>query len=230
MIYALHGFLGHPSDWQAFTKIPSLVPCDLCQSGLALPHEGLWAWAQTFNRWVADHIHDALPTLLGYSLGGRLALHVLIDRPDLWQRAIIVSANTGLKTNDEKTKRLFHDEQWAKRFEVDPWELLMKDWNAQEIFGGHVMAPTREEKDYSRQTLAAMMRGWSLGYQEDLKEKLAELSIPILWITGELDRKFTALAQNVVLKHPSSRRIVVPGVAHRVPWESPFETLVNNAF
>lgn len=203
--FALHGFLGSPLDWQGeMTHVPNLF------SQIA----PFWEWAKNFNRY-AEEICDQERILVGYSMGGRLALHALIDNPTLWKRAVILSANPGICSNPKE--RIMADQAWAKRFEEEPWDELMLAWNEQAVFGGK--APQRQEKDFSRNALSKALTTWSLGKQENLLEKIEALSIPILWLTGERDVKFTALAEQVKLSHPHSEKRVVEGATHRLPWE-----------
>ena len=62
---------------------------------------------------------------------------------------------------------------------------------------------------------------WSLGKQEDFRAGLAQLDLPVLWLTGKRDEKFTALAAEVVPKMPQGRHVTVMKAGHRVPWEDP---------
>jgi 2-succinyl-6-hydroxy-2,4-cyclohexadiene-1-carboxylate synthase len=57
-------------------------------------------------------------------MGGRLAMHALLESPELWSAAILVSANPGLPAADHpgRAQRMASDESWARRFESDPWE------------------------------------------------------------------------------------------------------------
>ena len=120
MITALHGFLGLPSDWDFLRR----AGLDVATPDLReIPQEG--------------------DTLLGYSLGGRLALHALLGGAR-YRNAVIVSA--GLGVEEDREARLGQDEHWAERFEHGEWYAVMRDWNAQPIFGGHAMP--RHEDDF----------------------------------------------------------------------------------
>src|ERR1041385_1856831 len=96
--------------------------------------------------------------LLGYSMGGRLALQALIEGAN-FDRAVIVSA--GLNLEEGRDERRARVDAWAKRFESDPWDDVMRDWNAQPVFGGHVLP--RFESDYDRHELARQLRENSPG-------------------------------------------------------------------
>ena len=74
-----------------------------------------------------------------------------------------------------------------------------------------------------RRAVARSFMEWSLGKQQDLRPALAEVTCPVLWLTGEKDEKFTSLAQEVIKYLPKGDLQVQPQVGHRVPWESPSE-------
>ncbi len=125
-LFALHGFLGLPSDWDFLRQVHAIDVLSLNP-----PSEGLVAWAKAFNKFVNRREGPRL--LLGYSMGARLAMHALIDSPELWSGAIFVSGHPGLKSS-EKQQRLDRDNYRADRFLQDPWDILMRDWEAQPLF------------------------------------------------------------------------------------------------
>lgn len=149
--------------------------------------------------------------LLGYSMGGRLALQLLQLHP--MQKAIIVSA--GLNAPDEERRR--RDETWARRFERDDWPALMRDWNAQPVFGGHALE--RREEDYDRAELARQLREYSPAVLPP--PELERIETPILWIAGERDAKYVEVAQRAVARLPHAELWICPNAGHRVPWEQP---------
>lgn len=215
-IHALHGFLGLPSDWNVF-NLSCLHSYDLAEPAIVPSSDGFWGWAKRFNQ-------IAMPNngiLLGYSLGGRLAMHALLDDPAKWKGGIIVSSHTGFKTEKEKTIRLKSDTAWAERFENEPWEDVIRDWNLQPVFGGFDFPIMRKENQFSRKNLGHLLRNFSRGYQDDLSITIQNFQQPILWICGKLDTNLLAGAKDLNFNHPLSRVEVVEGAAHRVPWEQP---------
>ena len=195
MITALHGFLGLPSDWDFLRSDGFEIETPALE---AIPPSG--------------------DTLLGYSLGGRMALHALVGG-STYRRAVIVSANLGIEGDDARAARRRADEHWARRFETQQWETLMHDWNAQPLFGGH--ATPRHERDFDRATLAHQLRGLSPALLPPMAEKLSSITIPVLWIAGERDSKYIAEAERAVSLLPNAESWICAGSAHRVPWEQP---------
>lgn len=195
VLTALHGFLGLPSDWDF-----------LRDRGLTVETPPL------------DSVPPAGDVLLGYSMGGRLALQALL-RGAKYRRAVIVSAGLGIDGRVAREERQRTDDRWARMFEKQPWARVMREWNAQPVFGGHAMK--RDEKDFDRRELARQLREWSPGVLPALAWRLHEISLPVLWIAGERDAKYIAEGQRAVSILPDAELWICPGAGHRVPWEQP---------
>ena len=215
-IYLLHGFLGLPRDWEFMneelgdSKLHCINLYDVFE-----PEKGMDHFSTQLNGIVDKNHHNIF---IGYSLGGRLGLHAVLDKPELWKSAAFVSTHPGLSTEAERATRIVKDGIWAMKFLTVEWSTLMEKWNEQPIFA-YSKRLDREESDFSRPILADVLTYWSLGQQEDLRERLANLDLPIQWIVGNNDSKFVEFSNSVTLKHPKSRIIQVEGAGHRVPWD-----------
>jgi 2-succinyl-6-hydroxy-2,4-cyclohexadiene-1-carboxylate synthase len=195
-MWCLHGFLGRGSDWDF-----------LRDAGLEIRAPSLFS---------GDLIEDIRPSpddvLLGYSMGARLALHIM--ESCAVKRAVLVSAGVNLP---EVGRREF-DETWALRFESESWDSVVGAWNAQAVFGGRKNPLVRIESDFDRRSLAAALRQWSPAV---LRIRLPETDTPLLWIAGEHDAKYVEAGQRAVQQLPNARLWICPGAGHRVPWEQP---------
>lgn len=211
-IYALHGFLGRPGDWDGILK--NVAAVDVFR---ALPIVPMESWAASFNR-LTENKHTK-NILMGYSLGGRLAVHALLQNPAQWSAAILISTHLGLASQEEKATRLESDMLWAKRFESAPWEQLMHAWNGQSAFHSGTFSFERQEREYQRSDLSAALEHWSLGTQKDLVDSLSKVNVPVCWMTGANDQKYIEQASRVILRHPLSRKYTVTNAGHRMPWE-----------
>ena len=223
MIWALHGFLGNAGDWTPFReKLEAASGTELRAVNLfdrPLGEETPARWAVRFTRSVGNL--DPSPILLGYSLGGRLALHALLEQPTLFSAAIIVSAGLGIEGEVERQKRRVIDDSWAARFESDDWSSLIESWDAQPVFGGSGALLRREESDFDRQALATALRWWSPAVQEPLATRLPEIETPILWIAGERDAAYAEQGRRAVELLPQAELWIAPDAGHRVPWDVP---------
>ncbi|HXA16402.1 MAG TPA: alpha/beta fold hydrolase [Thermoanaerobaculia bacterium] len=192
VITCLHGFLGNPHDWDF-----------LRDAGFAIETPPL----------------DAIPphgdTLLGYSLGGRLALHALLAGAQ-YERAIFVSTGLGVE-GEARSARRAADESWAKRFETEDFDWVMAAWNAQPVLAGPALTRTRDDYD------SRALREWSSGALPPVASRLHELTIPTLWIAGSRDVKYVAEAKRAVSLAPDADLAIIEDAGHRVPWEQPRE-------
>ena len=207
MLHTFPGFLGYASDWS------------FLEEGITHDFKGtiapFWKWATDFNQRTMT---GTSAVLAGYSLGGRLALHALLQNPKQWAGGVIVSAHPGLATEEERKRRAESDAVWSERFQHMPWNEVIDLWNAQEVFHG-VQGPVRKEQDCVRQDLADMLAVWSLAKQENLTAQIEKLNLPLLWIVGEKDVTFRNNIPSLI--HSKSQVYIVPNVGHRVPWEAP---------
>lgn len=224
MIHALHGNAGLPDDlmpllhaagqpfqawhlWRTLTDYPEAATLD----GFAV-HLNAMASRDTRRPRI----------LLGYSLGARLALHALTQQPQLWDAAILISGHPGLRTAEERAARLVQDQSWAVRFLREPWPDVMAAWNAQPVLAGETVPATDQRLiETWRHEIARASDAWSLARQADLRARLGTVSCPVLWLTGTLDEKFTALAAEscALLKH--ARHAVIPDAGHRAHLDQP---------
>lgn len=154
--------------------------------------------------------------LLGYSMGGRLALRLLEERP--FAKAAIISAGLNAPDPDRQSR----DEAWARRFKSEGWDTLLRAWNAQEVFGGHVVE--RREADFDRTELARQLREYSPAVMPP--PRLESIATPLLWVAGERDTRYVEIGRRAVALLPNAELWICPDAGHRVPWEQP-EALVE---
>lgn len=223
IVFALHGFLGRPEDWSAVKSPHTFVAVDYMRIPQLKSQSNLASWGRAFNSWVENNFPPGDRILLGYSMGGRLALQALQDQPHFWQHTVLLSTNPGLKSEKSRLERLQNDEQWAQRFLQLPWPQLMFEWNAQNVFTGSVREPSRLEKDFDRNELAQTLRNWSLARQNDFLSSGLPDFVQTTWLAGERDQKFKDLLDEVG-KFPWCRQTkLVAGASHRILFDQPQE-------
>jgi 2-succinyl-6-hydroxy-2,4-cyclohexadiene-1-carboxylate synthase len=211
-LFALSGFLGTAKDWQG---VPVELEPDFPQVG------SLKEWAESFNIYASAF--KAPRVLLGYSLGGRKALHALLDREELWSQAILISTHPGLVTENEREARTAQDLIWAERFLTEDWDAVMHAWNAQPVFAGS-SSITRQ---CDRKRAAHDLMSYSLGKQQDLRESIARLETPILWIAGAKDPKFTQISQEMAGLHLHSQSLILKEFGHRINFQLIYELIMD---
>ncbi len=219
-ILALHGFLGLAKDWDSI---------DLPIEGYDLWRDlekvnGFESWAAHFNEIVAKR--KTKPVLLGYSMGGRLAMQAVLKRPELYRALIVVASNPGLTEEEDRQRRLALDQKWAERFRNEEWSSLIEAWTAQPVLRAprqkslDAVSLSRVETEFDREALARGLDLWSLARQPDFREGLSQLRVPALFISGSEDTKFTEIMRGLRLTS-SQKLLVIEGAGHRVPWDRP---------
>ena len=229
-IVAIHGFLGCSADWSALqAEIAKLTPdvqfeaIDLFsqQQAAGLPVVSALEWAKKFNRSQKSR-HVERNILLGYSLGGRLALQAAYDKPGLWDEVALVSAHPGSLSDEDRRRRRKSDQDWAEKFLTMPWGEVIRLWNGQPVFVGSA-EPERAEKDFNRESLATALVKWSLAEQEFVPDKITPLKPKLHWFAGEKDGKFVDLFQNLKGLGFIEDLVIVKGASHRVIFDNPHD-------
>ncbi len=214
MIWVTGGFWDDPHDWDF------LRPLFLEKLGLKLQYfdkSDLANDTQSFLKGIRRT--DPQPLLLAYSMGARICLsHALLTKENPFRAAILLGPHLGL-SQKEAALRVEGDELWAQKFISQDWEGLVKEWNANPIFNGHVL--TRKEDPFTRRKLALELRELGAGRQNNLRPQLHQLKIPTLWVVGEKDTKYAAELHFAQSQNPNIQGLVMPGVGHRLHLEKP---------
>lgn len=222
MIWLLHGFLGQGRDWKALAEelrgagLETVSPDLFAQPPTS---HSMWQWADEFVQRVKQTGGDD-HALVGYSMGGRLALHALLAAPDVFRRAVIVSSGLGIESSSARDERAASDEQWARRFEQEEWSAVNHAWNSQEVFRDS-MAASRQEPDFNRAALALALRQWSPAAGEPLASHLSSIRASVLWIVGERDARYVEEGRRAVRLIPRAELVMMSGAGHRVMLDQP---------
>lgn len=226
--WCLHGAVGSAADWRGVGK-------QLAAHGVGSRAVDLWRFldccpmpleefgAALGAEAAGEVFRGSGRVLMGYSMGGRLALHTLLADSTPWQAAVMVSAHPGLEDEGDRADRRAADADWASRALMEDWASFLADWDAQPVLSGGVFDDPRARATrlmQRRREIARSFVDWSLGAQQPLWERLPEIKIPVLWITGADDPKFTALARRAAATMPDAAHLVIDAAGHRVPWQN----------
>ncbi len=217
MTLALHGNLGSAADFGFLRARAEAV--DLW----ALTHLSLEEAAERLRRRVTPS--HGRRGLVGYSMGGRLALQALADAPEFWDFAVILSAHPGLSSSVERERRREHDLGWSEKVRRLPWKDFFARWDRQPVFDERA-APHRESLRELRERIALGFENWSLGCQRDLREPLRRADLPVVWLVGQRDAKFRELGEEMAGILPRCEFAVVPHCGHRLLHEAP-DSVIN---
>lgn len=163
--------------------------------------------------------------LCGYSMGGRLALHVALAHPERVERLVLVGATPGIADEVEREERRAADAALAEEIERDGVEAFARRWGAQPLFKGQpraVREAAREDRLRNEAAgLAASLRGVGTGAMPPLWSRLPELRMPVCCVAGERDGKFRKIAERMAGRLPAGECVIVPGAGHAVALEAP---------
>jgi len=226
-VVLLHGFGNTHRAWDGV--IAALEPERYRPLALDLPGHGEAADAErpiTFAGCVEYVLARSSErfALCGYSLGGRVALHVALAAPERVSRLVLVSTSAGISDEAERAQRRESDRALADELEQIPYEQFIERWRTQPLFAGEpaeVGARAREDQRRNRpDALAAVLRGLGSGEMQPLWPRLGELVMPVTVLAGERDAKYRALGQRMLELLSDARLVVVAG-GHGLPLENP---------
>ena len=230
----LHGLTGSSGTW------PHRVVDGLTDAGHApvlvdLPghghHVGTCDPAQLSLDVALSDIHRAgeWPAgLVGYSMGGRLALHFALAHPSEVTRLVLESASPGLETEAERAARRAADEELAALLEREGIERFVDLWESLPLFASQARLEAETRARHRRlrlanrpRSLAAALRGLGPGRLPSLWERLSEVAMPTLLVAGALDPRFVEIAERMASAMPDARLTVIPDAGHAVHLERP---------
>jgi 2-succinyl-6-hydroxy-2,4-cyclohexadiene-1-carboxylate synthase len=226
-VLLLHGFTQTGASWggviDALGERYTAVAPDLRGHGSAATRRPV-----TVDACVADVMADVPGrlALAGYSMGGRLALHVALAHPERIERLVLVGTTPGIADDVERAARREADDALASQLEDGlDIEGFARRWAKQPIFKGQppeVAAAAHEDRLRNEPAgLAAALRGLGQGAVEPLWARLGELRMPVTAIAGERDGTYAKLAERIVTRVPGARALIVPGAGHAVHLEAP---------
>ena len=226
-IVLLHGFAGTGRGWDAVVerldaeRYTALAP-DLRGHGAACDRRPV-----TIEDCVAD-VLSAAPErfdLCGYSMGGRLALHVALAAPERVGRLVLVSTTAGIEDAVERRERRDSDELVAAQLERDGLGAFAERWLAGPLFADDPRAAQELARaDIARNdapALAAAVRGLGTGSMAPLWDRLGELTMPATVAVGARDAKFSVLGKRLAAALPDAALVVVADAGHALPRAAP---------
>ena len=222
-VVLVHGFTQAAGAWEPLARRLSqrrqVVAVDAPGHGRSSDvRAGLWDGAALIGE------AGGTGTYVGYSMGGRFALHLALAHPALVTRLVLVSATAGIDDPAQRAERRASDEQIAQRVERDGVAGFVRWWLERPLFA---TLPAEAAAIDSRlggtpAGLASSLRLAGTGAQEPLWDRLGELHVPVLVMAGALDPAYTVRARRLVDGIGANARLaVIDGAGHACHLERP---------
>jgi 2-succinyl-6-hydroxy-2,4-cyclohexadiene-1-carboxylate synthase len=244
LILFLHGFMGNSHE---FDEAISLLHDDFYCLTVDLPGHGKTKVFGNNECYKMAHTAYALITLLdtlnitecfllGYSMGGRLALYLTLYFPTRFSKIILESASPGLATEAERVERVKRDEQIARKLERSEtrrdFSVFLSNWYKQPIFGSLENHPYFQQMIECRLQnnpieLAKSLRLMGTGSQSSLWEKLKDNTLPLLLLVGQYDEKFIKINTKMAKVSQLCQLKVISRAGHNTHLENTLEFVKN---
>ncbi len=242
-LVALHGFTGSTATWHDLAQaLPNVrvIAIDLIGHGQTAIPEDIQRFSMEEQLQDLEELFCQLHlekfTLLGYSMGGRIALSYAIAHPGHIQQLILESASPGLRTAEERKERCERDEVLAQKIMTNGLQSFVHAWENIPLFATQHRLPRSvretiraERLSQKEEGLAGSLRGIGTGVQPSNWESLAQVEIPVLLITGSLDEKFCKIALEMKALLNTVSHLTVNDAGHAIHVENPaeFATIVE---
>ena len=240
LILFLPGFMG---DSNEFNDVISLLFDQFCCLTVDLPGHGKTRVLGGDECYTMSNTAQALINLLeqlnvkecflvGYSMGGRLALYLNLHFPQHFSKVVLESASPGLKTQGDRVERTQRDIELAQELEKSDFSSFLSNWYEQPLFASLKKHPEFKSLIASRLQnnpleLAKSLRNMSTGCQPSLWEELKKNRNPLLLLVGEYDAKFIAINSEMARLCKSAKLEIVSNCGHNIHFENS-KILVEN--
>jgi 2-succinyl-6-hydroxy-2,4-cyclohexadiene-1-carboxylate synthase len=234
-ILLLHGFTGSSITWASLLDVCqeyTTIVVDLLGHGHSdcpsAPDRYRMEHCVEDLFTLLDHLDIQRIAVLGYSMGGRVALHLALRAPERLWALVLESASPGIADATERECRRRSDAALAKAIERDGIAAFVDRWQALPLFATQTQLPAAVQEELRCQRLnnnprglANSLRGLGAGMQEPVLQSLGQIQVPTLLLAGALDGKYCKLARQMAAVLPDRQFVIVPQCGHTVHLEQP---------
>ncbi len=237
-VLLLHGFTGSHRIWKNFVRFNQgsyrfIIPDLLGHGQSDCPSdEHRYSMEETLLdlEGLLDHLNIETCFCVGYSMGGRIALSFSLAYGARVKGLILESSSPGLYSLEERQERVKRDNALAERIRSIGIRAFAEEWAHIPLFSTQAKLPVdvlQTEQQIRMQNredgLAQSLRGIGTGSQPSNWEKLKDLRIPTLLVTGILDKKFTNIALQMMQQLKTAHHLQIKDAGHTVHLEQPQE-------
>lgn len=233
IVIFLHGFMGCSHDFLEIIKLISAYYCCLI---VDLPGHGTTEVTQDSCYQMSctamgiiellNRLRISSCFLVGYSMGGRIALYLALHFPKYFKAVILESASPGLKTTSEREIRIRHDQLIQEKLQTQDMSAFLQQWYENPLFASFIKHPDYAQAIAQRLEnnpikLIKSLEYLGLGKQPSLWHKLEGNKVPLLLLVGELDSKFISINQEMANLCGQAKLIIIENSGHNIHFEQP---------
>jgi 2-succinyl-6-hydroxy-2,4-cyclohexadiene-1-carboxylate synthase len=235
-VFFLHGFTGCAIDWlpivSSLNKKFNYYLVDLVGHGKSdSPKENYYYFIDSIVNQLKEiilRLSNNKIVLAGYSMGGRIVLNFALQNYPLLKGLIVESGTWGISEENPRKERILKDEKLAQFIEDNPIDKFVDYWmnldlfNTQKRFSNEMLAQIKERKLENNKTgLANTLRCSGTGIMEPIYNKIKDIPIRTLLISGELDSKFTDINAEMVKLFTNAEHKIIKNAGHNTHLEEP---------
>ncbi|PIE94383.1 2-succinyl-6-hydroxy-2,4-cyclohexadiene-1-carboxylate synthase [Bacillus fungorum] len=240
----LHGFTGSMETWRSF--VPSwseqfqVILVDIVGHGKTESPEDVTHYdirnAAVQMKELLEYLHIEKAHILGYSMGGRLAITMACLYPEYVRSLLLENCTAGLEREEDRKERREKDERIAHKIEREGIRSFVLMWEniplfeTQKSLAQNVQEAVRKERLANNpKGLANSLRGMGTGAQPSWWDELHNLKMPVLLMNGEYDKKFFRILKNIEKCISHAKFVKIDGAGHAIHVEQPekFDTIVK---
>jgi 2-succinyl-6-hydroxy-2,4-cyclohexadiene-1-carboxylate synthase len=217
MVLFIPGFMQRGDAWRPVAELlPERYPSRL------LDHA-----EHSFEGRMAEIAGAGADFLVGYSLGGRLALRAALRSPEAYRGVVLVGATAGIEEGPMRVQRAEADEKLASWMEAMPIEDIVALWERQPLFADQAEALVEEQRpgrlSQDQRSLALLLRTAGQGVLDPVWDELHSFELPLLAIAGARDDGYSAAAKRIASVAPNARAAIVAEAGHAPQLQQPDE-------
>jgi 2-succinyl-6-hydroxy-2,4-cyclohexadiene-1-carboxylate synthase len=215
MVLFIPGFMQRGDAWRPVAELlPERYPSRLLDHG-----------EHSFEGRLGEILASSASVLVGYSLGGRLALRAALRSPDSFTAVVLVGATAGIEEGPMRVQRVVADEKLASWMEAMPIEDIVALWERQPLFADQSELLVEEQRpgrlSQDPRSLALLLRTAGQGTLDPVWHELRMLDLPLLAIAGARDDGYSAAAKRIASTAPRARAAIVEEAGHAPQLQQP---------
>ncbi|MBD7935421.1 MULTISPECIES: 2-succinyl-6-hydroxy-2,4-cyclohexadiene-1-carboxylate synthase [Cytobacillus] len=236
-IMALHGFTGYGNSWRFYSEEISdrtIIAPDIIGHGQSDSPEDISHYQIEEQAAMLAHLIDIMKLnkvdVVGYSMGGRLAITFALLFPEKVHRLILESTTPGIDSSEDRALRIKNDMKICQMIKDKEIEGFVNYWENIPLFASQKRLTARKREQVRRQRLRNnpqglinSLIGMGTGAQPSWWTAIAELQMPVLILTGSIDQKFCMIGEEMSKRIQHATHHTIEESGHTVHLEKPLQ-------